>query len=258
MNRFNNLNGFTTWLVISLFIHLLVLSSANYLGKRKEVNRDFYAPVYKVNLVSLDKPKPVKIKKSKRAITKKTAAKKKTSAPAVKAKKKIKAKTSPKKRVNAVQPETVDTDAAIAALRRDMEPTIAVERIREKLERELAAEDKTITREAEITSSALKTGVKKVDVREMDKALQDYYDTVWEKIENSWVLPGTGDFSGMTSIVSVIISASGQLMEVSIEEGSGNGFYDQSAIRAVRKATPFPPLPAGYNKGMEIGFRFKQ
>ncbi|MBE9504356.1 MAG: TonB family protein [Proteobacteria bacterium] len=258
MNTLRMNNGFAVWLWISLFIHFLVLSSATYISKKKEVDRDFYAPVYKVNLVSLDKPKPVKIKKSKRAITKKTATKKKVSAPAVTTKKAVKTRTSPKKMVATVKPETVDTDAAIAALRRDMEPTIAVERIREKLEQELAAEDKSITKEAEVTSSALKAGVKKVNVREMDKALQDYYDTVWEKIENSWVLPGTGDFSGMTSIVSVIISASGQLREVSIEEGSGNGFYDQSAIRAVRKATPFPPLPAGYNKGMEIGFRFKQ
>lgn len=293
MNSLNTRNDFTKWLVISMVIHLVVISAGTYLGKKRRIDRVFYAPVYKVNLVSLDTPKPFIDAKPGRAsaggeipegkvavaeVTKKEAAKDKPKAAEVKEKgvakaktaapataKKGSAKTSQQQgKVAPLAPEPVDTNAAIAAIRKEMEPALAVDRIREKLGSRQPSGSGEMTgqrggsEKTMVTSGLSKAGVKNAGFEEMDKALQQYYDTVWEMIEGGWVLPGTGNFKGMTAIISVIIAPGGHLIDVSIEEGSGNGFYDQSAMRAVKKAQPFPPLPEGYNKGMAIGFRFKQ
>ena len=43
-------------------------------------------------------------------------------------------------------------------------------------------------------------------------------------------------------------------MKVWTEKPSGNTFFDQSALRAIAKANPLPPVPEGY--GEESWWRF--
>ncbi|TNF50181.1 energy transducer TonB, partial [bacterium] len=39
--------------------------------------------------------------------------------------------------------------------------------------------------------------------------------------------------------------------------GSGNIYYDQSALRAIRKASPLPPLPQDLDEeSLEVGINF--
>jgi TonB family protein len=59
------------------------------------------------------------------------------------------------------------------------------------------------------------------------------------------------------TIIDVKISRSGTLEYVGFEKRSGNRYFDDSALRAVKKSSPFPPLPYWImDKNIEIGIRF--
>ncbi|MBW1932786.1 MAG: TonB C-terminal domain-containing protein [Deltaproteobacteria bacterium] len=56
----------------------------------------------------------------------------------------------------------------------------------------------------------------------------------------------------------VRIAQDGRVLNAEHEHKSGHALFDQSAIRAVQKASPFPPLPSALRPGpLEIGIRFR-
>lgn len=261
MNILNTNDELKRWLGISLAIHILAVFIIAAVSSRHRINRTFYAPVYKVDLVTLEKPKPAKKKTAKARIAKKVVTKPETKKKAAKiSKRRSTSKAAVKKAPKPVKNIPVDPSASINAIREKYAAAKAVERLKEELGTEREPEPKDVAENEARTatpSSLPKQGAKKVSIEDMDMVLRGYYDLLWEKIRKSWVLPGSGDFSGMEAIISVRFTGAGELLDVSTEEGSGNGFYDQSAIRAIRKSAPFPPLPNGYEGGMEIGFRFR-
>ena len=59
------------------------------------------------------------------------------------------------------------------------------------------------------------------------------------------------------TIIDVKISRSGALEHMGFEKRSGNRYFDDSALRAVKKSSPFPPLPYWImDNSIEIGIRF--
>jgi protein TonB len=53
------------------------------------------------------------------------------------------------------------------------------------------------------------------------------------------------------------IARDGKLRGLSVSKSSGNPAYDQLALRAVSGASPFPPLPQGFDKPLlTIGLQF--
>ena len=76
----------------------------------------------------------------------------------------------------------------------------------------------------------------------------------------SWVIPENliEDVYSLEAIVTFTIYADGHISDVNLEESSGNRYFDESVLRAIRKAAPFPPLPTSINKkSIEIGIRFR-
>ncbi|MCS6952717.1 MAG: TonB family protein [Bryobacterales bacterium] len=62
-------------------------------------------------------------------------------------------------------------------------------------------------------------------------------------------------------IVTFVIHRNGRTSDVRIEQSSGNKALDYSALRAVYDASPFPPLPAGYERDearIEIWFQLQR
>lgn len=47
-------------------------------------------------------------------------------------------------------------------------------------------------------------------------------------------------------IVGLTVTRSGDIQNIKLEKGSGDAFYDNVALRAVRNASPLPPLPASF------------
>ena len=89
--------------------------------------------------------------------------------------------------------------------------------------------------------------------------MDDYYNMIWAKIKEEWTLPENlpkGKIDLETTIV-VIIDREGKVQKSWFEKRSGNALYDQMAMRAIKKAEPFPPIPKEFSDNtFEIGIRF--
>jgi TolA protein len=93
----------------------------------------------------------------------------------------------------------------------------------------------------------------------LESKLNDYYNMIWTKIKKEWILPG-GLPKGKTdleTIIVVVIERDGKVQKSWFEKKSGNALYDQSAMRAIKKAEPLPPIPKEFSDDIfEIGIRF--
>jgi protein TonB len=86
-----------------------------------------------------------------------------------------------------------------------------------------------------------------------------YLRQLQNKITEKWTPPRGASVGGETAIVLFEIDREGQIKEPSVERSSGNAIYDQSAVRAVLEASPFPPLPQGYpGRSLRIRYGFEQ
>lgn len=93
---------------------------------------------------------------------------------------------------------------------------------------------------------------------DMDAKINVYYATIWSRIKRGWALP-QGILPGdvLETVIDVTILRSGAVTEVNFEKRSGNRFFDESALKAIRKASPFPPLPAWIGEAsLGVGIRF--
>jgi TonB family protein len=81
-----------------------------------------------------------------------------------------------------------------------------------------------------------------------------YIQAVHRKIQERW--EGRA-IQGRQPEVIFEIARDGKLKGVSVSKSSGNPAYDQFALRAVASASPFPPLPQGFEKSvLTIGLQF--
>ncbi len=94
---------------------------------------------------------------------------------------------------------------------------------------------------------------------QQNEVLRLYCTEIWARVRNHWVLPEQLlDKTGLTSIVVVRIAQDGRVLKAEHEHKSGHALFDLSAMRAVQKASPFPPLPRALRPGpLEIGIRFR-
>lgn len=86
-----------------------------------------------------------------------------------------------------------------------------------------------------------------------------YYNLIWERIRSGWVLPegALGGKKNLETIIAIRIAKDGQIEDIQFEKKSGNPYLDESAFRAIKKANPLPPLPAGFEGSQfDVGVRF--
>jgi colicin import membrane protein len=93
--------------------------------------------------------------------------------------------------------------------------------------------------------------------------LEEYYNKIVEsKIKEEWTIPENllkeKELVDLETIIIIIIERDGKIQKWWFEKKSGNVLYDQSAMRAIKKAEPLPPIPKELNKEMlEFGIRFR-
>ena len=63
-------------------------------------------------------------------------------------------------------------------------------------------------------------------------------------MKQSWIVAEPKP--GLTAVVRFGILANGEVVEVELAERSGDIVFDESAMRAVRKASPLSPPPEAY------------
>lgn len=91
--------------------------------------------------------------------------------------------------------------------------------------------------------------------------LRDYFRRLEERVRSSWILPGTlaRDAAKLEVELRIMIEKDGRVSGERIERGSGNLYFDDSVLRAIRKASPLPVPPEQLRGGedhYEVGFRF--
>lgn len=70
-----------------------------------------------------------------------------------------------------------------------------------------------------------------------------YLQIVRQRIWSEW----TAFYgSNLSCVVSLVVSRGGEITSIRLEKSSGDSFYDTVALRAVRNASPLPPLPTGF------------
>lgn len=74
----------------------------------------------------------------------------------------------------------------------------------------------------------------------------DYYlEQMLGKIRQSWVRPPV---QGIETLITFRVLPNGEIVEVDVRESSGSRGFDLAALRAVRNASPLPPLPTSYRE----------
>ena len=62
---------------------------------------------------------------------------------------------------------------------------------------------------------------------------------------------------GPETVIVIVIEREGRIQKSWFEKRSGNALYDQSTMRAIKKADPLPPIPKEFSDNtFEIGIRF--
>jgi TonB family protein len=85
-----------------------------------------------------------------------------------------------------------------------------------------------------------------------------YLRAIQRKIGDQWAPPKGAVAGGEKAIVLFEIGRDGQIKEPAVERSSGNAIFDQSAVRAVMEASPFPPLPQGFpGPSLRVHFGFE-
>ncbi len=80
-----------------------------------------------------------------------------------------------------------------------------------------------------------------------------YYKTVQDQIKAAWTF--TGGSNDLTATVDFAIGADGTLTGLKIGTSSNDGAFDDSVIRAIRRAAPFPAPPEKFRDQFSSGIR---
>lgn len=88
-----------------------------------------------------------------------------------------------------------------------------------------------------------------ISLNTLDYKFHSYYLALKRKIELVWEYPYAARRAGIQGrlLIRFVINQNGSLASVNILRTSGSPLLDQEAVRAIRNASPFPPLPARMN-----------
>jgi protein TonB len=76
-----------------------------------------------------------------------------------------------------------------------------------------------------------------------------YQKKTFEKVAAKWKTPPAAEIPpiGKKTVVQAVITKDGMLATTEISTSSGKKGWDAAALKAVKAAAPFDPLPAGFN-----------
>ena len=223
----------TFWLVLSLVIHVATLTAIDIFNRRHFIRISSPGPIQ----VALIEPQP-----------RKRAAVKKTRKHPVKIHKQRIIKTIPRSKV------VVHKQRIVRRIKKGRIPTKnpreeqlekALERIKKKVKQRESSPKET----APAPGGGGTMGEKNI-----------YFSAVRNRVMQSWVIPENliEDVYSLEAIVTFTIYPDGHISGVNLEESSGDRYFDESALRAIRQAAPFPPFPPDIRKkAIEIGIRFR-
>jgi colicin import membrane protein len=91
----------------------------------------------------------------------------------------------------------------------------------------------------------------------VDPLMQKYHMDVDEKIQEAWRQPASVK-KDLQTLLTIKVRRDGLVVDVAVDQASGNRAYDESIMRAIKAAQPLPRIPAGIREDIvELGFRFR-
>jgi TonB family protein len=89
----------------------------------------------------------------------------------------------------------------------------------------------------------------------------EYATAVYSAIRGNWVTP-TGlvtdaELATLTMVMRISISPEGKLGAPIVKQSSGNGYFDDSCIQAVKATGQVPPPPPNFKRGFNLKFAGK-
>jgi colicin import membrane protein len=262
--------------LLSLFLHLAAISAVFFVPNLSS-QRTYYSPVYSVRLVSVQPSLPAggAVEAKKEALPPASPSTAEKARPKEK-EKPVSLATKPKEdeaKVNEAierlrqRREGKKVDTAIDQLRQRQEEKnmdSAIDRIRgEKEAKQIDSAIERIRKRVTVGSAgAVETGEAGTGGASsgfMSIKHKMYYNLIWQRIRSAWVLSegALGGKKDLETIIAIRIGKDGQIEDIQFEKKSGNAQLDESALRAIKKANPLPPLPPGFEGDkFEVGVRF--
>ncbi|HSY77986.1 MAG TPA: energy transducer TonB, partial [Verrucomicrobiae bacterium] len=80
-----------------------------------------------------------------------------------------------------------------------------------------------------------------------------YYKTVQDQIKKAWTF--TGGSNDLTATVNFAIGPDGTLTALKIGTSSNDATFDDSVMRAIRRAAPFPAPPEKFRDQFSSGIK---
>ncbi|MFH1674432.1 MAG: TonB family protein [Pseudomonadota bacterium] len=241
----------------------LVLFTAVVFTPKLGTRPNFMPKAVKVDLVTLPTPKPQGAVPSK-AVQKPpiASALPEKTAPKPEPRPKKSTKTTVSKKVPLTKKSlSIKKSLKARTYKSDKAIETAIEQIKKELPRSRSREVVAAINKLKEQVAAQEEGVVKGAAgKARNLELLDIYNAeIWHQIQKQWAFSNQLA-QGRTNLEAIIIAKimkDGQIRDLWFEERSGNNFFDDSVFRAIKKASPLPPLPEGYpSPYYEVGFRF--
>ncbi len=237
--------------ILSLILHLAVFSTILFvpepMGTRKI--RDI---VYEVDLVEMPKAKRSSIRSSDRAkkgkgltAPAKASPTKRIGRPKKKEKPVVIAKRTLKVKAKKVKPSE---DASAKLLDQ------ALARIEKKIKKDKDTVDQTVPKlesRATATTGAGSIGRRSSGGIIMEIYKQDIEDWIFSNWSYTVALLGPDSMRDLSTVVELKVEKNGTILRTVVTRSSGNGGFDQSVLKAIKRSDPLPPFPEGYRKTHE-------
>jgi protein TonB len=84
-----------------------------------------------------------------------------------------------------------------------------------------------------------------------------YQKKTFDKVAKAWKTPAAADLPaiGKKTVVQAVIAKDGKLVSAIVSLSSGRKGWDTAVLKAVMSASPFDPLPAGFQpRSVEVHF----
>ncbi|NPU85463.1 MAG: TonB C-terminal domain-containing protein [Syntrophaceae bacterium] len=221
-------------ILFSGFLHVLVLVLLVSLGPISSPTRLTFGPVYSVSLVSMA---DTVLKSPGPDLTREV--------------------------LGVAKPDhsTVLRKEPVALSRKTAKPAkqqAVLDRRIEELRRKVEQTERSTSPSKPAMTARFSSSSSQMSEADLNNRMGVYYAVLWNRIRNQWALPA--DLTkGQTleAIVQARILRSGEITGLDFEKRSGNRYFDDSALKAVQKASPFPPLPEWIpDRVVEVGIRF--
>lgn len=168
---------------------------------------------------------------------------KKTDKPSVaksRPRKKIKAKTMPSQKANR-EIERLQAISAISKLKnkKNKEKSNRLEIVKKNIY-ESGDEGAEVAGKIEALRQKKLAGAGIPGTAKPGKNTEFYYALITQRIWNEWICHNC-ELEDFEVVISFHINKNGSVDSLRIVRSSGNSFYDNSAVKAIRKASPLPP-----------------